>query len=202
MRRSGLEQDTLAQVFLPMSQMPSAGTDLFLRTATDSQAIVSAVRREITSMNRNVPVYRVSTLEQRLAASVESRRFQAQLLGLSAALAVLLAAAGIYGVMHYVVAQRTGEMGIRLAFGATGRDLVLLVLKRGLTAVLLGLGTGLSAAWVLTRTMSSLLYNVGANDPATLLGAVLFLLLVALVACLRPAWRASKLDPQVALLHR
>ena len=172
---------------------------LALRTNQDPSQLASAVREEITSLDRGVPVYQVATMDQLLSASVSTQRFDLFLLVLSAILAVSLAAIGIYGVIAFGVSRRTREIGIRLALGAHPRDVLRLLVRQGMQLVLAGIAVGLLGAVALTRLMASLLYNVSATDPATFLAVSLLLTAVALLACYLPARRAIHLDPLATL---
>lgn len=199
MRRAGLERNPLPQVFLPFAQLPSRGTDLVLRTKADPLSLAPLVRREIAAIEPTVPVCRVSTLEQLLDAMVTPRRFQTALLTAFAIVALLLAAVGIYGVMHYLVTRRSSEIGIRLALGASRADILGLVLREGLAVATVGLGIGICVAFALTRAVSSSLYGVTAADPATFVISTFILIAVATLACLQPAWSATRVDPHCAL---
>ena len=141
------------------------------------------------------------TMDERLSNSVAGRRFNLLLLGVFAALALLLAGIGVYGVISYVVTQRTHEIGIRMALGAQTSDVLRLFIKQGMTLVLLGVGLGLLGAIALTRVMTSLLFGLSANDPLTFASVALLLSLIALLACYVPARRAARIDPLVALRH-
>ncbi|HVH71800.1 MAG TPA: FtsX-like permease family protein, partial [Candidatus Dormibacteraeota bacterium] len=172
---------------------------LVLRTNLDPSALASAVSKEITALDRGVPVYQVATMDQLLSSSLATERFNLFLLALFAALALGLAAIGIYGVLAFSVTSRTHEIGIRLALGARPGDVLRLIMRQGMRLVLAGIGLGVAGALALTRLMASLLYGVSATDPATfILGSVL-LAIVALIACCVPARRAMRVDPIAAL---
>jgi putative ABC transport system permease protein len=174
---------------------------LVVRTSGDPAAMAPAVRRAVQEIDPNQPVFNVNTMEQVLSDSVASQRLSMLLLSIFAAVAMTLAAVGIYGVMSYAVAQRTHEFGIRMALGAEGRDVLRMVVRQGMLLALAGVGAGLLGALALTRVMSSLLYGVSATDPLTFAGVPLVLACVALAACLIPARRATKVDPMVALRY-
>ncbi len=171
-----------------------------VRANTDTTALVSGMRREVQALDRELPA-NFRTLEQVVSSSLDSRRFSLILFGVFASVALLLAITGIYGVMSYSVTQRTHEMGIRIALGAQGKDVLKLILGHGMTLTLLGVAVGLGGAFAVTRLMASLLYGVSTTDPLVFAGIALLLVLVALVACLIPAWRATKVDPMIALRY-
>ena len=172
-----------------------------VRSDTDPAALASAVRREILAVDPQQPVSNVQTMEETLAASIKRPRFVTALLGVLASVALALAVVGIYGLMSYTVTERTREIGIRMALGAQGRDVLRLIVGHGLLLTLAGVGVGVAGALVLTRLMSKLLYGVGATDPAAFVGVALLLACVSLLACYVPARRATKVDPMVALRY-
>jgi putative ABC transport system permease protein len=157
------------------------------------------LRAALQRLDRSLPLGVVKTMEQRLAESLQQRRASALLLAAFAALAVLLAAAGIYGVMSYTISQRTRELGIRMALGAERGRVMGMVLGQGLRLALAGLGLGLLAALALTRVMASQLYGIAPTDPPTLAGLALGLLAVSTLAAFLPARHATRVDPMVAL---
>jgi putative ABC transport system permease protein len=168
-----------------------------LRTSVGPNALVAAIRREIRHLDADQPIARIATMGELLeeSQSVAPRRSQMFILVAFAILAVVLAAIGVYGVMSYSVSQRAHEFGIRMALGATQRDVLALILHQGLALSLKGIAVGLLGAAALTRFLSSLLFGVSANDVATFVGASVMLACVALLASYLPARRATKLDP-------
>jgi len=155
----------------------------------------------IRGMDPDLPVYRVSTMDQIVTDSLTQRRFAMFLLGIFAFVALALAVVGIYGVMSYMVAQRTNEIGIRMALGASVPDVMKLVIGQGMLPVIVGVGLGLAGAFVATRLMSSLLFGISATDPVTFAGVSIVLGLVALLACAIPARRATRVSPIDALRY-
>jgi putative ABC transport system permease protein len=199
MRRQSLERQPIAQIFRPYLQSSGRRLILLIRTTGEPTQLASVVRNEIRAIDKTVLVNGFSTFESLLARNVAQRRFQTWLLALFSALALLLAAVGIYGVMSYAVTQSTRELGIRVALGAQARDVLKLVVGQGMLLTALGVGIGLLAAFALTRVLAGLLFDVTATDPMTFIAAPLALLAVALLACFAPARRATKVDPMVAL---
>jgi ABC-type antimicrobial peptide transport system permease subunit len=174
---------------------------LILRTAGDPEALAGAARREIMAIDKDQPVSDVRTMESWLGEAVARTRFGTLLLGAFAGLALILAAVGIYGVLSHSVAQRRSEIGVRMALGAQGGDVLRLVIRQGLALVLVGVVLGLLGALALTRVLSSLLYGVSATDPLTFAALALLLTGVSCLACYIPARRASRVDPLVALRY-
>jgi putative ABC transport system permease protein len=197
--RQSLSSDYEPEYYMPHAQMPINSMNLVIRTTHDPRGLAGAIQHEVQSLDRDIPVYRIKTLEQYLGVAVAQPKFNALLLGLFAGLALLLTAIGLYGVMAYSVIQRAQEIGIRVALGARSVDVLRMVLRQGLKLTAAGLAIGLAAACALTRYMQSLLFGVKAADPLTFIGIALLLIAVAIVACWIPARRATKVDPMVAL---
>jgi putative ABC transport system permease protein len=175
---------------------------LVVRTNVDPLSLAATVRRTVWEIDKDQPVSDISSMEQIVSESVARQRFSMLLLGVFAGLALILAAVGIYGVMSYSVAQRTHEIGIRIALGAQRSDVLKLAIGQGLRLVITGVAIGLAAAFVLTRVMSSLLFGVSATDPTTFAAISIMLGSVALLASYIPALRATKVDPMVALHYQ
>ena len=201
-REDSLEEPSSPIVYVNCLQRPQA-TERFsavLRTATDPAAVISPARRIVRALDPNVPPV-FGTLTEISALSLKSRRFNLMLLGVFAATALLLAAAGLYGVMAYSVARRTGELGTRIALGATRGNIVRLVLRHGLVTTFIGMAIGTGGAIILTRTLRSFLFGLSPTDPVTFAAVTFLLILVALLACYIPARRAANIDPMEALRY-
>ena len=201
MRHATLAEESGAELYVPHSQKQWGTLTLVARTSSDPVSIVSAVRSEVAALDQDLPLYSVATLEEYVAASLAQQRFQTLLLTLFAMVALILTAVGLYGVVSYSVAQRTREIGIRMALGARMTDVLKLIMKGGMALALTGVGLGLVGALALTRFIASLLFGVSATDAATFITVPVVLLAVALFACYLPARRATRVDPLVALRY-
>jgi len=203
-KHSGLNQPTDPAVYTPFSQSDEAWRrfmTLAIRTRDASSGLVEEVKRQIWSLDSQIPVGDVHTMDELMAVSLAQQRFNMLLLGLFAALALILAAVGIYGAMAYAVNQRRHEIGIRTALGAQRSDVLRLVLRDGAEIAFFGIAFGIAGALALTRLMASLLFEVKPTDPATFAGVAILLALVALAACYIPARRALRVDPMVTLRY-
>jgi putative ABC transport system permease protein len=200
MRRQGLEREPIPQMFEPLAQNPSRGGTLLVRTSIDDPLkMVGAVKAAVHRVEKHAPLYGVTTLDNRLGAFLTQRRFQTSLLIGFSAVALLMAALGIYGLIQYSISTRTHEIGIRMAVGAQAGEIFRMVIVEGVTLSLIGLALGLLGALWLGRLGSSLLFGVTPTDPLTLISVSLLLTSVATTACYFPARRAMKLDPIAAL---
>jgi putative ABC transport system permease protein len=197
-----LDRKPPMQMYLPDAQYPASFMTLVVRSAAEPVRLAPAVRNEIFALDKDQAAFALATMEQLLGDSISVRRFSMLLLLNFAAVALALAAVGIYGVISYSVTQRTHEIGIRCALGAQRKDVLKLVVGQGLKLVLLGLGLGLAGSFAFTRLMSSFLFEVSATDPATFVEVALVLIATALVACYLPARRATRVDPLVALRYQ
>jgi len=178
-----------------------APRDLVVRTKVDPAVIAGAVRKAVWSVDKDQPVSNVRTLDQVFAAAISQERFQALMLGLFAALALVLACVGLYGVISYSVVQRTHEIGVRMALGAQSVDVLRLVIRQGMLLTIAGLVIGIVAGTFATRVLTDMLFGVTPRDPLTFVGVPVLLLLVAFLACYVPARRATKVDPLEALRY-
>jgi putative ABC transport system permease protein len=204
-KQRGLDSPAPGTVFIPIGQATEGMGEqtrfasFVLRAAGDPSALIAAVRSEISQLDPAVPVRGVRSMEQLVGTSVAPQRFNMSLLGLFAALGLVLAAVGIYGVIAYGVSQRTHEIGLRMALGAQASDVMKMVVGRGMALAMIGVAVGLGASYALTRLMKTLLFGLSATDPLTFTVIALSLGLIALLACWIPARRAAKVDPMIAL---
>jgi putative ABC transport system permease protein len=202
---SSLEGPSQAQVYVPYYQSRREGWSntmmLAVRTTSSPESLIASIRKEVYALDADQPISDVATMEERFHQSLSQPRFSALLLGLFASIALLLASVGIYGVMSYLVTQRTHEIGVRMALGASTRDILKMVVSQGMILTLIGVAAGLVAAFILTRFLASLLFEVKSFDPLTYALVSLLLLVVAFIACYIPARRASRVDPMVALRY-
>jgi putative ABC transport system permease protein len=201
----GLDEPVKAEMYLPQRQITHnpwfIPRDLAIRTTGEPANLVSSVRQAIREVDPDQPVSNVATMAELLGEEAAQRRMGMIMLVAFAVLALLLASLGIYGVLAYFVTQHTNEIGVRLALGATPRNILFLVLRKGMGLTLIGVAIGVAASLALTRWMSSLLFGVKAVDPLTFVAVPMLLGVVALLACAIPARRATKVDPIVALRY-
>jgi predicted permease len=198
----GVGEEPLPVAYLPIEQDFSPFAVLHVRTSGSPGAVIPSVRESVQSLDRNLALVNVNTIGELLDQGLWAARMGAILLGVFGLLALLLASVGIYGVLSYSVSQRTQEVGIRMALGATPRQVLGLVVKQGMTLVLIGVAIGLAGSFGLSRVLASLLFGVKASDPVTFAAVSLVLAAVALMATYIPARRATKVDPMVALRYQ
>jgi putative ABC transport system permease protein len=200
-RNWGIEEPPAPEFYLSYQQAPPPFLGLAVRTKGDPTGWIEEVRRAVWAVDPDQPLYNVVTMEQALSDSISKQRFAMLMLGLFAAMAVILSMVGIYGIMSYSVTQRTHEIGVRVALGAKAHDVVRMIVRQGIVLIVIGITTGLAGSFALTRIMASLLYEVKPIDPFVFSTTALMLALVALFACYIPARRATKVDPLVALRY-
>ena len=200
-KNNSLEGDSRATFYTPYHQMPVQNLFLVVQAENNPTSLSGAVRGTIRTLDKDLPVFRVTTMEKLVSDSLAQRRFSMMLLGTFAGVALVLALVGLYGVMSYTVTQRTHEIGIRMALGASRSDILKMVVGQGMLLALIGVGVGLGASFLLTRAMASLLFNVSATDPITFVSIPVLLVIVALLASYIPARRAMRVDPMKALRY-
>ncbi len=200
-RDSALSRKPGPMMYVPFAQAPLWGGEVVVRSSLSASSVAAAVRQATHAIDKDLPVTDIESLPDALGQSISQERFRTLLLGSFSAIALVLAAIGIFGVISYSASQRTHEIGIRMALGAQPRDVLRLILGQGAKLALFGLSVGVVAAFLLTRLMASLLYGVSATDPVTFGAVAIVLLAVALLACYIPARRAMKVDPLVALRY-
>ena len=198
-RNRALNAEPKPAYYMPQSQLPFTQLTAVVKSTSDPRSLISSVTREVRAMDAELPVFSVKTMDEYIASSVAGPRFNTTLLSIFAAVALVLTIIGLYGVMSYSVAQRTNEIGIRMALGAQTHDVLSLIVKDGLKLVFMGLVVGISGALILTRLLSTLLFGVTTRDPATFVAIAALLSIVAMLACYVPAWRATRVDPLEAL---
>ena len=198
-KQYALDVDSRIAFYFPQTQTIQRGMNVVIRSGADPASLTSAVIGEIRALDPDLPLYDVRTMDQRVDASLATRRFSMTLLGVFAAVALVLATVGVYGVMAYLVNQGTREIGIRIALGATQRGIIGLVVRRGMTLALTGVAIGLLGALAVTRLLSSFLFGVRATDPITFVAIAVLLTMVAMLATFIPARRAARIDPMVSL---
>ncbi len=199
MRRADVKRPIRPEIYMSSLQQTPRTETLVFRASGDPALVMPAIRRELQALNPQLPMFRVTTLESELADTLNQPRFQATLLGGFAAIALLLATIGIYGVTSHAVSQRTQEVGIRMAMGARRSDVRLLILRQHVTPAVAGIAIGILGAFLLSRFLNSLLYGVRPVDPVTYALVALSVVAVAVSACWIPAGRAMRVDPLVAL---
>ena len=197
----GLANPARLEVYLPFQQAVDGDMNLIVKSASDPEALTSAIRNTIASIDKDQPIFGIATMAKLVGDSVATQRITLVLLGLFSALALTLAAIGIYGVVSYSVAQRTHEIGIRMALGAQRQDVLRLILMQGVKVAGSGVAIGIVASLGLTRWMATLLFSVSAADPVTYATVAVALVLIALLACYIPARRTLRVDPAIALRH-
>jgi len=200
-RGNGLQKAAEQVVYIPYWYRGRSETSVVVRTGMDPAAIAGAMRAELRKIDPELPVPSIRTMQDIVSASVAEKRFQLTLVLVFAGIALVLACLGIFGVVSYTVAQRRGEMGIRLALGATAGDLRTMVVRQGLAPVMVGLAVGICGALALGRVLEGLLFGVKATDPWTLAAVAFLLISVAAAACYIPAMRVSRADPLSALRY-
>ena len=196
-----LEEESQPQMYEAYSQAPGIFATVVVRTTVEPMSLAEPVRQAVWKVDGDQPMWKVRTLESLIDRSTANKRFLMVLMGVFAALALALTVIGLYGVMSYAVSQRTQEIGIRMALGAGARNIHRMVLRQGMTLVLIGVAFGLAASWLLTRLMANLLFGVSATDLLTFVSISSLLTIVALLACWIPARRAMKVDPIIALRY-
>ncbi|HYV12313.1 MAG TPA: FtsX-like permease family protein, partial [Pyrinomonadaceae bacterium] len=200
-RGASLAQPGAPEYYIPEEAIAFGDMTLVVRTANDPASLAAALRQAVAEVDKDQPLYDVRTMDTLIARSVARQRFSMTLVGVFAVLAVLLAAIGIFSVMSSLVAQRTHEIGVRLALGAQPRDILSMIVRHGMMLTLAGVVLGLAASFALTWLMSSLLYEVSAKDPVIYSGISALVVAVAFAACYFPAWRATKVSPLIALKY-
>jgi putative ABC transport system permease protein len=200
-RHLAIETEPRPEIYRHYMTFPLSSPVMVVRSSGDPKRLIAAIRAQVQSIDPELSIANIHAMDELVARSVAGRRFSMTLLAIFACVAILLAAVGLYGVMSYSVAQRTHEIGVRMALGASHRDVVALVVKQAAWLAAAGIAAGLVAAIALTRLMGNLLYEISATDPATFAAVSLMIGAVTLLASYIPARRATRVDPMVALRH-
>lgn len=201
MKARGLTAEPRTEMFLPLGQDTFRAGFVVVRTNVGTETMIPSLRAAVLAIDKNMAIFNVRTMETVVSESIAQPRFNMVLLAIFAGLALILASVGIYGVMSYSVAQRTHELGVRMALGAQRRDIFSLVLKRGIILALIGVGIGLAGAIGLSKVLASILYGISATDPVTLISAAVIMVAVALMACFFPARKATKVNPLTSMRY-
>jgi putative ABC transport system permease protein len=199
--RHGLDANPQPEIFVPHLQSPTPQMTFIVKTSIDSPFLLPTVKSAIRSVNVNQTFARTTTMDQLISDSLRPQQFNLFLLGSFSVLAMTLAATGVYGLISHTTKQRTREVGVRMALGASRRDILMLLLKQGLTPALLGIVLGLIASIALTNLMKDLLFGVSAADPFTLALMAIMIMVIAVIACYLPARKAARIDPMKALRY-
>ncbi len=194
-KRQGLSSPIRIEAFMPHTQMPARAMELVVRTKNDPQALARSFREAVWAIDRDLPIPKIQTMDDIFAGAIAEQRLNTMLLGMFAGVALLLAAVGIYGVMSYATSQRMHEMGIRVALGASRKDILRLIVGQGMLLALTGVAAGVVASLLLARVMQTLLFGISTTDLVTFVTTPVILIFVALVACYLPARRATRVDP-------
>ena len=200
-RDVSLGRDPGCLMYVPFAQEPLWGGEVVVRSSLTVSSVADGIRHAVHSIDKNLPVTDIQSLSDAVDQSTSQERFRTFLLSLFSAIALLLAGAGIFGMISYFVSQRTREIGVRMALGAQPRDIWRLILGQGIKLSLIGVGVGLAGAFLLTRLMAGLLYGISSKDPLTFAAAAVMLLGVAIAASLVPVLRAVRVDPMIALRY-
>jgi len=198
---SAVDEEISPQLYAAFSQNPGIFSTVVIRTTVEPMTLAESVRQAVWKVDPDQPMWKMRTVEFLLERNVANRKFLMLLMGIFAGLALILAMIGLYGVISYVVNQRLQEIGVRMALGAQANDILGMVLRQGMILALMGVGLGLAVAWLVTRLIERLLYQVSPTDPLTFAGIAVLLTLLALLACFLPARRATRVDPLVALRY-
>ncbi|MFC1499452.1 ABC transporter permease, partial [Candidatus Zixiibacteriota bacterium] len=194
-----LDSEPRTEIFRPFSQAPMAFMTMVIRSRADSETVFSMLRQVVADIDPDQPVIDMVSMEEVVSTSLAQRRFNMQLLALFALIALIMAAVGLYGVLSFTVAQRSSEIGVRMAVGAGSSNIISLIIRDGFQMVLIGLGVGIMGSLLLAQVVSNMVYGINTFDPLSLISGMVLLAAVAMMACLIPAWRATRVNPTVVL---